>query len=80
MKQKLFIIFCLTFIFICCISINIKAIEYDIAQQFTPILYFEKDEECFPVDAGDQINNSYLKQLDNNQILQTKKNIGNIII
>ena len=74
MKQRLliFIIF-LSLLFISFISTNIMATNTDIVQQFAPILYFEKDEECFPVDVGYHINNSYLHEVDNDQIIDKIK-------
>jgi len=39
---------------------NAEAADEDIAQQYSPIFYFEKDETCFPVDVSYHIDNSYL--------------------
>lgn len=39
---------------------NAEAADEDIAQQYAPIFYFEKDETCFPVDVSYHIENSYL--------------------
>jgi len=30
---------------------SVSAADEDIAQEYAPILYFEKDETCYPVDA-----------------------------
>ena len=38
--------------------------DYDLASQFAPILYFEGEEECYPVVASYHIQNSYF--YDNN--------------
>ncbi len=70
-KRFLIITICLAFLFICCFSTNIEAADTDIAQKFAPILYFEREEECFPVDVEYHINNSYLYQIDNDQIIDT---------
>jgi len=70
-KRFLIITICLAFLFICCFSTNIEADDTDIAQKFAPILYFEREEECFPVDVEYHINNSYLYQIDNDQIIDT---------
>lgn len=37
-----------------------QAADEDTALNFSPILYFEKDETCFPVDVSYHIENSYL--------------------
>jgi len=70
-KRFLIITICLAFLFICCFSINIEAADTDIAQKFAPILYFEREEECFPVNVEYHINNSYLRQVDKDQINDT---------
>jgi len=61
-KRFLIITICLAFLFICCFSTNIEADDTDIAQKFAPILYFEREEECFPVDVEYHINNSFLNR------------------
>ena len=38
----------------------VDAADIDLAQQYAPIFYFEKDETCFPVDVSYHIDNSYL--------------------
>jgi len=43
---------------------TVKAADADIAQEYAPIFYFEKDEACFPVDVSYHISNSYLYQID----------------
>ena len=43
---------------------SVGAADEDIAQEYAPILYFEKDETCFPVDVSYHISNSYLYQVD----------------
>jgi hypothetical protein len=51
---------------------TVEAANEDIAQQYAPILYFEKDETCFPVDVSYHIDNSYLYLVDEeNPIDQT---------
>ena len=42
---------------------NAEAAGEDIAQQYSPIFYFEKDETCFPVDVSYHIENSYLYEV-----------------
>ena len=44
---------------------TVQAAGEDIAQQYAPIFYFEKEETCFPVDVSYHIDNSYLYQVDN---------------
>ncbi|UCD14157.1 MAG: Vps62-related protein [Thermoplasmatales archaeon] len=43
----------------------------DLAQQYAPILYFEKDETCFPADVSYHIDNSYLYQIGIDQPIDT---------
>ncbi|UCF12316.1 MAG: Vps62-related protein [Thermoplasmatales archaeon] len=40
------------------------AADEDIAQQYAPTFYFEKDEKSFPVDISYHIENSYLYEVD----------------
>ncbi len=42
---------------------NAEAADEDIAQQYSPIFYFEKDETCSPVDVSYHIENSYLYEV-----------------
>jgi hypothetical protein len=37
--------------------------QEDLIQTYAPIFYFEKDENCFPVDVSYHISNSYLYQI-----------------
>ena len=50
---------------------NAEAADEDIAQQYSPIFYFEKDETCFPVDVSYHIENSYLYIIDNENPIDT---------
>ncbi|MFE3846245.1 Vps62-related protein [Thermoplasmatota archaeon] len=43
---------------------NASADEEDIALQYAPIYYFEKDETCYPVDVSYHLSNSNLYQID----------------
>jgi|GEM_PF-367786 len=65
MKYKiLFITICFVFsLFLGSFTTTVDAADIDIAQQYAPILYFEKDETCFPVDVSYHIDNSYLFQV-----------------
>ena len=55
-----------------CGFVSIAAAEDGLAEQYAPVLYFEKDESCYPVDV------SYL--LDNgNSELKTITIEGNVI-
>ena len=69
MKYKiLFITICFVFsLFLGSFTTTVDAADIDIAQQYAPILYFEKDETCFPVDVSYHIDNSYLFQIDNTE-------------
>jgi hypothetical protein len=44
---------------------TVEAADIDLARQYAPILYFEKDETCFPVDVSYHIDNSYLYLVGN---------------
>ena len=60
----LFITMCFVFsLFLGSFMTTVNAADIDIAQQYAPILYFEKDETCFPVDVSYHIDNSYLFQV-----------------
>ena len=37
-----------------------NAADADLAQQYAPILYFEQNEKCYPVDVSYALDNSYL--------------------
>jgi len=69
MKYKiLFITMCFVFsLFLGSFTTTVNAADIDIAQQYAPILYFEKDETCFPVDVSYHIDNSYLFQVGNTE-------------
>lgn len=58
---------------------NAEAADEDIAQQYAPIFYFEKDETCFPVDVSYHIDNSYLYEVDSYEYntLPTAESIAN---
>jgi len=43
--------------------------DEDIAEQYAPILYFEQDEMCYPVDVSYHIDNSYLYQFTGDEPL-----------
>jgi hypothetical protein len=42
---------------------TVGAADADLAKQYAPIFYFEKDETCFPVDISYHIQNSNLKAI-----------------
>jgi len=73
MKYKiLFITICFVFsLFLGSFTTTVDAADIDIAQQYAPILYFEKDETCFPVDVSYHIDNSYLYMVDSDQPIST---------
>jgi hypothetical protein len=59
-------VFIFSLLFVNLIGTTAAADEF-LAQQYAPILYFEKDETCFPVEAFYHIDNSYLYQVDTTQ-------------
>ena len=71
MKYKiLFITMCFVFsLFLGSFTTTVDAADIDVAQQYAPILYFEKDETCFPVDVSYHIDNSYLFQVGNTELI-----------
>lgn len=52
------------------VSITTAADE-DLAEQYTPILYFVDDERCYPVNISYALENSYLFEIDNPTPLST---------
>ena len=71
MKHKTsFIIICLILsLFLgSCVAI-VDATDIDFAQQYAPILYFEKDETCYPVNVSYHIENSDLYQFTSNETI-----------
>ena len=56
------------------------ATDTELANQYAPILYFEKDETCYPVDVSYHISNSYLYQIGNdntNYTSPTQESLSN---
>ena len=49
--------------FLVCFTAPVEAADTDLARQYAPILYFEKEEICYPVDVSYHIENSYLYQI-----------------
>ena len=54
---------------------RVEAADIDIAKQYAPILYFEKDEKTFPVNISYHIDNSYLYQIGNDTFKNTSPTI-----
>jgi len=52
--------------------------DLELAQQYAPILYFEQNEKCYPVDVSYALDNSELYQVGNPMILFEKPNATNI--
>ncbi len=69
MRNKLVYVFMLIFLLLLFINLTdiTKAADEDTAREFSPILYFERDETCFPVDVSYHIDNSYLYEVENSQ-------------
>jgi len=59
---------------------NVSADEEDIALQYAPIFYFEKDETCFPVDVSYHISNSYLYIIGHEDPINTSPTIDSLPI
>jgi len=48
-------------------TVGSAATDSELAEQYAPVLYFEGEETCFPVDVEYHIENSYLYQIGNDQ-------------
>ena len=44
--------------FLVCFTAPVEAADTDLARQYAPILYFEKEEICYPVDVSHHIEKS----------------------
>jgi hypothetical protein len=71
-KTTLFITLCVGLIFIGTSFIGIaSAADQDLAEQYAPVLYFEKNEKCYPVDISYALDNSYLFQVGDSTPIST---------
>ena len=59
---------------------TVRADDNDIAQQYAPIFYFEKEETCYPVNISYHIDNSYLYRLGQQDPIKTSPSIDNLPI
>ncbi len=71
-KNKSIMAICVVFALLVCGFVSIAAAGDGLAEQYAPVLYFEKDEECYPV------NVSYLLD-DGNSELKTITIEGNVV-
>ncbi len=75
MKKNLLILnMVLGIIFFCFLANNASAADIDLAQKYSPVLYFEAEECCYPVDATYHIDNSKLYQFSEDQITLINEN------
>jgi len=70
-KKKSIVVVGVVFAMLLCSFVGVASAG-DLAEQYAPVLYFEKDEECYPVDV------SYLLD-DGNSILRNITIEGNVI-
>lgn len=65
-KRSVIITVCLGLILLgsCMVGI-VSAADQDLAERYKPILYFEQNEKCYPVDISYALNNSYLYEVGN---------------
>jgi len=71
-KKKMIMAIFVVFVLLLCGFVGIAAAEDGLAEQYAPVLYFEKDESCYPVDV------SYL--LDSgNSVLKNTTIEGNVV-
>jgi len=79
LKRKLFFrtIIALSFVFIMLSlsSLTCSAADYE---DYAPILYFEKEETCYPVDANYHIDYSYLYEISNTNPISQNPTSGEI--
>ncbi len=54
-------------------SISVSADDAQLAQQYAPIFYFEGEETCYPVDVSYHIDNSYLYQFAEDEVVLITK-------
>ena len=59
---------------------TVRADDNDIAQQYAPIFYFEKEETCYPVNISYHIDNSYLYRVGQQDPIKTSPSIDNLPI
>jgi len=65
-KSTLVITLCVGLIFIGTSFIGtVSATDQSLAEQYAPILYFEQNEKCYPVDVSYALNNSVLYKVGN---------------
>ncbi|MCX6665368.1 MAG: Vps62-related protein [Euryarchaeota archaeon] len=72
--KKIFIIGMLVALFAGSMGIFATAADTDLAQQYAPILYFEQNEKCFPVDVSYALDNSELYLLGTSTPILTNPN------
>ena len=63
MKIKMFTIASFILLVLVLFSASCSAQNY---AEYAPILYFESEETCYPIDAEFQLTYSYLYDVDNN--------------
>jgi hypothetical protein len=71
-KRNIIIIVCISLL----LSTNmlgeiVSADDQSLAEQYAPILYFEGNEKCYPVDVSYALNNSFLLEVGNSEPLST---------
>jgi hypothetical protein len=59
---------------------NVKADKEGIAEQYAPIFYFEKGENCYPVNVSYHIDNSYLYIIGQENPIDTNPTVDNLPI
>ncbi len=76
--KKIFIIGILVALLAGSMGTFATAADTDLAQQYAPILYFEQNEKCYPVDVSYALDNSELYQIGNPTPILTDLNASNI--
>ena len=66
-RSKLVVFLAILFIVPLLATMGSAATDGELAEQYAPVLYFEGEETCFPVDVEYHIDNSYLYQIGNDQ-------------
>jgi Vacuolar protein sorting-associated protein 62 len=71
-KRIVIITVCLGLILLeSCIVGMVSAADQGLAERYAPILYFEKNEKCYPIDISYTLNNSYLYEVGNSIPIST---------
>ncbi len=66
-----FVVFALVFLLFLNVNCSTVSADASLANKYAPILYFENEETCYPVDASYHIDNSYLYEIGGTGTIST---------